>query len=117
MRLLVDEDTQARTLVRLLREAGHDVLTVDEAGLRSLADDEVLTRAIDENRVLLTRNCGDFLVLSSRVREHPGILGIYQDANMAKNLAYPGIVRAIANLEEAGVSLFGEFLSLNAWYW
>lgn len=56
LRLLVDEDSQARTLVRLLVEAGHDVLTAEVAGLNSLDDAEVLARAIHEQRTLLTRN-------------------------------------------------------------
>lgn len=117
MRLLVDEDTQAKTLVRLLRDAGHDVVTVEAAGLASVADAGVLNHAIREIRVLLTRNCGDFLALNRVVRDHPGILAIYQDADLSKNMNYTDIVRAIRNLEESEISMEGEFVVLNAWRW
>jgi hypothetical protein len=30
--LLIDEDTLAKVLVKMLKEAGHDVLTVNEVG-------------------------------------------------------------------------------------
>jgi predicted nuclease of predicted toxin-antitoxin system len=117
LRLLVDEDSQARTLVRLLVEAGHDVLTADAAGLNSLEDAEVLARAHDEQRALLTRNCSDFLALHEERSPHFGILAIYQDADLSKNMSYVEIVRAISNLEASGVEIPGEILVLNAWRW
>lgn len=117
MRLLVDEDSQARTLVRLLVEAGHDVLTVEAAGLHSMADHEVLGRAIQEQRMLLTRNCSDFLDLHAGMPNHHGILAIYQDADPAKNMSYTDIVRALGNLGASGVSFSGEFIVVNAWRW
>ncbi|MBI4700561.1 MAG: DUF5615 family PIN-like protein [Deltaproteobacteria bacterium] len=117
MRLLVDEDSQARTLVRLLREAGHDVLTADAAGLSSLDDREVLARAIGERRTLLTRNCGDFLALHDELRDHPGVLAVYQDADPSKSMSYAEIVRAIGNVASAGVVLDRQLIVLNAWRW
>jgi hypothetical protein len=115
LRLLVDEDTLARTLVRLLREAGHDVLTAEAAGLNSLANVEVLLHAVRDRRVLLTRNCGDFLTLHGREPTHQGILAIYQDADPAKNMSYREIVRAVGNVEASGFSVDGAFVVLNAW--
>ena len=117
MRLLVDEDAQARTLVRLLQEAGHDVLTAEAAGLQSLADREVLARAVEQGRVLLTRNCGDFPALHCESRAHPGILAIYQGADPVKNMGYAAVVRSVANLVCAEVPLAGQFVVLNAWNW
>ena len=38
MRLLVDEDSQAQRLLDALRQAGHDVLSVAEAGCNGLLD-------------------------------------------------------------------------------
>ena len=55
MRLLVDEDSQSKRLVHLLREAGHDVLTVAEVGLKAHEDAEVFAFAKREERVVLTR--------------------------------------------------------------
>jgi predicted nuclease of predicted toxin-antitoxin system len=115
LRLLVDEDSQARTLVRLLGEAGHDVSTAEAAGLNSLADGEILGHAVTDGRVLLTRNCGDFLALSAQVRDHHGILAVYQEAEPSKNMTYGEIVRATGNVETSSLPLSGEFIMLNAW--
>ena len=117
MRLLVDEDTQAKTLVRLLSQDGHDVLTAKDAGLNSMSDAEVMTVAINENRVLLTKNCADFLLLNTEIRRHSGILAIYQGADPSKNMRYAHIAKAIHNVEQSGVSLDGQLLALNAWNW
>ncbi|MCK6528189.1 DUF5615 family PIN-like protein [Myxococcota bacterium] len=113
--MLVDEDSQARTLVARLRAAGHDVETAETAGLNSLADEEVLRRATAEGRVLLTRNCGDFRTLHALMHEHAGIVAVYQDADPAKNMSYAEIVAAIGGVEASLPGLAGEFVVLNAW--
>ncbi len=115
MRLLLDEDTQAHVLVRLLREAGHDVETVAEAGMAGQADSAVLAYARQAGRVLLTRNVRDFLVLHQADPQHAGILAEHQDADPAKNMAYRQIAAAIGKLEASGWALPGEFAGLNAW--
>jgi hypothetical protein len=55
--------------------------------------------------VLLTRNCDDFEQLHQVKPTHPGILAVYQDPNLSKNMSYQLIVRAIPNLETAGYAL------------
>ena len=115
MKLLLDEDSQGRVVIRLLREAGHDVLTVSEAGLVARSDAEVFALAQQEGRVLLTRNIRDFLALHDAQPEHPGILGVHMDKDVAKNMKDAEIVRAIDNLEQSGWDIAGEFVALNAW--
>jgi len=117
LRLLVDEDTEAKTLVRLLREAGHDVLTVLEAGLSGHLDPEVLARGTGEDRVVLTRNCGDFAALHAANPAHAGIIGIYQDADPLKTMNYGQVVAAIANFVATSAEAKGQFIPLNAWRW
>jgi hypothetical protein len=84
LRLLLDEDTQARRLVVLLRTGGHEVLTVGEADRIGTADTEVLTLAAATGRALLTRNCADYLALHERGAAHSGVLCVYQDSDMDK---------------------------------
>ncbi len=115
MRLLLDEDTQAHVLVRLLREAGHDTKTVAEIGMAGQADAAVLAYAKQTNRVLLTRNGRDYLILHHADREHAGILVEHQDANPAKNMTYRQIAAAIGKIDASGWALPGEFVGLNAW--
>jgi len=115
LRLLLDEDSQAKKLVNLLQHEGHDILTVNQAGLMGKADSIVLDCARQEGRILLTRNCDDFCNLHTANSSHPGILAVYQDPNPAKNLSYAKIVTAIANLEATDFDLKGQFIPLNQW--
>ncbi|GMU53041.1 MAG: hypothetical protein AMXMBFR33_21870 [Candidatus Xenobia bacterium] len=115
LRLLLDEDTQARRLVEILRLAGHDVLTVNEASLQGQPDAVVLERARAEKRVLLTNNCDDFRLLHESDPSHPGILAVFQDSDPSKNMAYEAVARALANLEASGLATACEFVVLNAW--
>src|SRR5690349_20186738 len=115
MRLLLDEDSQSRLLIRLLTEAGHDVLTVGDADLTGHSDAEVLTCAVQQDRTLLTRNVDDFLALHEGDAVHPGILAEYEYRDPAKNMSAVRIVLAIANLESSGWDLAGQFIALNAW--
>ena len=115
LRLLVDEDTLAKVLVGQLRQAGHEVLTVHEAGLTGEPDERVLEHARRENRLLLTRNCEEFRARHAAHPEPPGIGAIYQDHDPSKNMSYAAIVRALANLEASGLELAGQFVVLNAW--
>ena len=72
MRILADENVEA-PVIRQLRVAGHDVLSVSEA-LPSIIDEEVLAWAYHEKRLLLTidKDFGD-LVFRHR-QPHAGVL-------------------------------------------
>lgn len=115
MRLLLDEDSQGRRVARLLREAGHDVRTVGEAGLGSHHDPEVLALARQESRVALTRNVRDFEALHAANPTHPGILVEHQDRDPTKNMTEQEIVRAIGNIAASGWDIAGQFVAINAW--
>jgi predicted nuclease of predicted toxin-antitoxin system len=112
LRLLIDEDSQAKPLVNLLRKAGHDLITANEAGLSGKIDALVLDYARDEMRVLLTRNCDDFKALHKANSTHPGILAIYQNKDSNKDMSRNNITSAIANIEASGISLTNQFISL-----
>jgi hypothetical protein len=115
MRLLLDEDSQSRLLIRLLTEAGHDVLTVGDADLIGHSDAEVLKCAMQHDRTLLTRNVDDFLALHEEEAVHPGISAEYEYREPAKNTSAVRIVQAVANLESSGCDIAGQFIALNAW--
>jgi predicted nuclease of predicted toxin-antitoxin system len=67
-----------------LRKLGHDVLTCQEAGNANLGipDDEVLTFAIEQNRVVLTTNRLDFIRLHRHTGAHSGIIVCTFDSNV-----------------------------------
>ncbi|MGK7894665.1 MAG: DUF5615 family PIN-like protein [Xenococcus sp. (in: cyanobacteria)] len=115
LKLFIDEDTQDKLLVRLLRNAGHDVLTVNEVGLMGQNDPTILDFARVNSRLLLTYNCDDFEELHKINQLHSGILAIYRDADSSKDMSFKTIIKAIANLEAANIPLAKQFISLNQW--
>ena len=115
LKLLIDEDSQAKPLIKMLREAGHDVVTVNEVGLKGKIDPLVLDYARNNERILLTHNCRDFEALHQQDPNHQGILAIYQEADSSKNMSRQAIIKAIANLEAAALDLSSQFIALNHW--
>ncbi|MFM6059699.1 MAG: DUF5615 family PIN-like protein, partial [Microcystis aeruginosa] len=63
-------------VVELLRNLGHDVLTVQGAGNANqrIPDDQVLAFAVGQERAILTINRVDFIRLHRRDNQHFGIL-------------------------------------------
>jgi predicted nuclease of predicted toxin-antitoxin system len=62
MKLLLDE-MYAPAIAEQLRERGHDVVSLHDAGHRALEgapDEEVWARAVAEDRVLVSENVHDF---------------------------------------------------------
>jgi predicted nuclease of predicted toxin-antitoxin system len=62
MKLLLDE-MYAPAIAEQLRERGHDVVSLHDAGHRALEgalDEEVWARAVAEDRVLVSENVQDF---------------------------------------------------------
>ena len=63
-------------VVNTLRDLGHDVLTVQEAGNagQSIPDEGVLAFAIERNRAAVTINRRDFIRLHIQSPDHAGII-------------------------------------------
>lgn len=113
--LLIDEDTLAKVLVKMLKEADHDVLTVNEVGLSGEPDEVVLNYARKNQRILLTRNCQDFEELHLENSVHSGIFAVYENQDRRKDLSRKDIIKAIENIELASIPLANQFISLNHW--
>lgn len=76
IKLYTDEHV-SKAVVRGLRERGVDVLTVAEAGMLGVSDEEHLAFARREERVLFTQD-DDFLRLHASGAEHAGIAYVRQ---------------------------------------
>jgi predicted nuclease of predicted toxin-antitoxin system len=113
LKLLLDEDIKARTLIRLLREAGHDVLTTSDFLIDGFPDMAVLECGIREERVVVTYNCGDFRALHALCPNHFGVVAIYQEPG--KSMSYSEIVTALGNMEKAMANASLGFQILNQW--
>lgn len=78
MRLLLDAHVSGPRIAAPLRDAGHDVRAVDEErGLDGWEDEELLTLAAGEQRVMVTFDVKDFPEIARRwaeaMRPHAGL--------------------------------------------
>ena len=78
IRLHLDEPVDP-DIALAARKHGIDVTTTQEAGLRTLRDEEQLAFARREGRVLVTHDT-DFLRFASRTIDHPGIVYCHKTA-------------------------------------
>ena len=111
----LDDCAYAKDLVRLLEAAGHLVTTPRQAGITGREDEVHFRYAADNSLILLTKNPDDFLDLHAKNAQHAGILLVYQDNDPDRDMSHQDIVRALANLEQAGVAFPGNCHILNAW--
>jgi predicted nuclease of predicted toxin-antitoxin system len=119
MNLYVDEDTAAALLVKLLRQAGHDVLVPGECAVLGKFDPEQLGYAIQKRRIFLTKNQKDFEMLHELViasgGHHAGILIVVRENNPGRDLSPRGIVTAIGKVVAAGYDVQDQTVILNQW--
>jgi hypothetical protein len=96
-------------VVQKLRNFGHDVLTVREAGNadQAIPDTEVLAFAVAESRVVLTINRRDFIHLHKSQPNHAGIIVCTYDAD------FIGQAQRIHEAIEAESTLNGQLLRVN----
>jgi hypothetical protein len=80
--LCLDEDSSAHSLIDALRARGIDVLTAAEAGMIERPDEDQLTLAASQHRVLVSFNRRDFYRLHtewlSEGRSPAGIVLLFQ---------------------------------------
>ena len=71
-------------IAQYLRQMGHDVLTSHEAGKANqrIPDEEVLAFAAQSERILLTLNRWDFIVLHTKSTQHAGIMVCTQNPDL-----------------------------------
>ncbi|HVJ93681.1 MAG TPA: DUF5615 family PIN-like protein [Labilithrix sp.] len=83
MKLLLDENVSPNVAAELARVDGLDACHVRDRGLLAATDAEVLERAYDEDRVLVTANVADFLKLARARDVHPGIV-LFEDGALPR---------------------------------
>ncbi|MEB3281112.1 MAG: DUF5615 family PIN-like protein [Lyngbya sp.] len=79
-RLYADEQFP-RQVVELLRDLGHNVLTVQEAENTGLSDESVLAFAGSQERAVITLNRRDFIKLHKLQPNHAGIVVCKDDSD------------------------------------
>jgi predicted nuclease of predicted toxin-antitoxin system len=97
VKLLLDENISPR-VGELLAKDGVDVCSVRDRGLLAATDAEVLEKAFSEERVLVTKNVGDFERLARARELHAGIV-LLEDGALTRDEQLAAIRSAIAALQ------------------
>lgn len=117
--LYLDDCADDDTLIALLRRSGHDVTTPRLAGTVGASDREHLDYAARNRQTLLTKDPADFLELNAdwqtAHRPHSGILLVYEEKEVSKNMSRAQIVAAIDSLVDAAVPIENQLHILNHW--
>lgn len=121
LKLYLDDCMNSDLLAALLRQAGHQVVrpTDTNVGLEGEDDDVHYAFAAANGLTILTKNPADFEDLNDMSNQHFGILAVYQDNDISRDMTNAEIVKAIKNLVDAeqngGDPIHGKFDSLNDW--
>ena len=119
MNIYLDECADSNLLAHFLRQAGHIVQNPRGANKRGVDDLEHLEYAAQNQYVLLTFNPKDFLNLhqqwQQQNRSHSGILLVYRDNDVTRDMRYVDIVRAINRLLTSGLPIVNQVHTLNQW--
>ncbi len=96
-------------VVEALRQLGHDVLTIREAGRagQAMTDVEVLEEASSDRRAVLTLNRKHFVRLHHEQQQHEGIVACKFDADFERQ------AQQIHQNLEAQPTLTGQLLRVN----
>lgn len=108
MRLLLDEHLSP-LIAEALRKRGHDAVAVaDDPALRSMDDDELFSRAVEQRRALLTNNVADFVLVlrdwSAAGRDHYGLLLTSDESMPRTRRAISTYVRVLDRLMAANAA-------------
>lgn len=119
MNLYVDDNLAKAELVGMLAGAGHQVILPADAALGGKSDSQHFEYAIRSQLIVLTADRSDFADLDRLVRSagghHPGILIVRFDGDSRRDMKSKHLVRAIANVEAAGITMHDQVVVLNQW--
>ena len=119
--IYLDDCADSDLLAGHLREAGHTVVTPRSAGTGGIRDPDHLAYAASHGHALLTFNPEDFEALHDQWQErgerHSGILLVYFDNDVSRDMQHVDLVRALGNLIGSGVEIANGCHTLNHWRW
>lgn len=115
LKLYLDDCAYDKLLGKHLVAAGHSVTTPADLGTTGMDDLVHIQSAAAKRLVVLTKDPDDFDDLHRQGTPHAGILAICQDNDSGRDMNHSEIIRAIANIESAGVEIVGQFFILNHW--
>lgn len=112
-KIYLDENIASHLLKNLLTQNGFEVKTPTDIGLIGQDDQAQFDYAKKNNFVLLTRNPSDFIELHDKDPHHSGIIGVYQDNDVKKDMSYQDMLLALKKLVQMKFPLKNNFVVLN----
>ena len=113
LKIYLDENIACLAFKNLLLKNGFEVLTPKEAGLGGQNDAVQLKYAKEHGCVLLTKNPADFLELHQAEPNHSGIVGIYQDNDVKKDMSHLDIMLTLKKMAQKHFVFTNNFIVLN----
>jgi predicted nuclease of predicted toxin-antitoxin system len=95
LRFFIDE-CLSRQLARRLNALGFDAIHPLDVGRRGEPDHRVVARCLEEDRIIVTQNAGDFRKLVGRQEIHPGLVVL---PNIGREGTWTLLRRVLALLE------------------
>jgi len=92
----VADESCAGPVIRALREAGHDVIAIAEVA-KGATDEQVLERALNEKRVLITEDRDFGALVYARGQSSAGVI-LVKFHNRARHIKPATVVEAVAKL-------------------
>ena len=92
----VADESCAMPVIRALREAGHDVVAIVEVA-RGASDDQVLERATEDKRVLITEDRDFGELVYARGRSSAGVILVRFDSRV-RHAKVATVVEAVSKL-------------------
>ncbi len=92
----VADESCARPVIQALREAGHDVVAIAEIA-RGTTDDQVLERALQEKRVLITEDRDFGELVYARGRSSAGVI-LVRFPSRARRAKSATVIEAVSTL-------------------
>lgn len=99
-KLLLDENISPK-VAEALREDGVDAVGVRDRGLLEASDAVVFKRAFDEDRIVVTKNIGDFEKLAQTSDLHCGVV-LLEKGDMLRDEQLATIRSAVAAIARRG---------------
>src|ERR1700734_1035834 len=88
------------TTVRVLRDRGQDAIHLRELGLQTLPDEQILAKALIENRIVLTFDLDFGDLLAASAGETPSVI-LFRMRNQTPAAVTPRLLEVIETCEDA----------------